>query len=64
MKLFLSALILILSFQLWAKADDINEFEIEGFSVGESLVKYLDQKEITKRTIKHLFTIQIVNSFQ
>lgn len=61
MKLFLSALILILSFQLWAKADDINEFEIEGFSVGESLVKYLDQKEIAKK-INHKTSFHYPNS--
>ena len=61
MRLFLTILILILSFQSWTKADDINEFEIEGFSVGESLVKYLNKKEITKK-INHKTSYHYPNS--
>ena len=46
MRIFLSALILIFSFQSWTKADDINEFEIEGMSVGDSLLDYFNLSEI------------------
>ena len=61
MKSFLLAFLLILSFQSWIKADDINEFEIEGFSVGESLVKYLNQKEIVEK-INHKTSFHYPNS--
>tara|TARA_B100002051_G_C16490486_1_gene512635 strand:+ start:101 stop:700 length:600 start_codon:yes stop_codon:yes gene_type:complete len=46
MRIFLSILILIFSLQSWSKADDISEFEIEGISVGDSLLLYMDEKEI------------------
>ena len=45
MKRLLLILILTLSFQTWTKADDISDFEIEGISVGDSL---LDHFDITK----------------
>ncbi len=40
---------LILSFQSWTKADDIRDFEIEGMSVGDSLLEYFSEKEINKK---------------
>ena len=46
MKRLLLILILILSFQSWTKADDISEFEIEGMSVGDSLLDYFSEEEI------------------
>ena len=39
-------LILILNFQALTKADDISEFEIEGISIGESVLKYYSKKKI------------------
>ena len=48
MRLFLSVLILIFSLQCWAKADDIRDFQIEGMSVGDSLLNYF-----SKTTIKN-----------
>ena len=39
-------LILTLSFQTLVKADDIRDFEIEGMSVGDSLLDYMTKKEI------------------
>ena len=50
MKRLLLILILTLSFQSWTKADDVSEFEIEGMSIGDSLLDYLSIDEI-KRTI-------------
>ena len=45
-RLFLSVIILIFSFQSWAKADDIKSLEIDGFSIGDSLLKYDTKKKI------------------
>jgi len=33
-------LLLVLNFQSWTKADDISEFEIEGMSIGDSLLEH------------------------
>ena len=52
MRIFLSALILIFSLQSFAKAEDISEFEIEGMSVGDSLLKYLSKEEIENKINK------------
>ena len=40
MKRLLLILILTLSFQSLTKADDIRDFEIEGMSIGDSLLEY------------------------
>ena len=45
-KIFITFLILIFSFQSWTKADDISEFEIEGVSIGDSLLDYFSKDEI------------------
>ena len=46
MKRLLLILILTLSFQTLAKADDIRDFEIEGISIGDSLLELFTKKEI------------------
>ena len=46
MKLFLAVLILIFSFQSLVMADDISEFEIEGMSIGDSMLDYVDEDKI------------------
>lgn len=46
MKILLTILVLIFNFQFISKADDIKDFEIEGISVGDSLLKYLSKDEI------------------
>ena len=48
MKLLLSVIILIFGFQSWTKADDVSEFEIEGMSIGESLLNFMSEKQITE----------------
>jgi hypothetical protein len=48
MKQLLLILIFILSFQTLTKADDIKEFEIEGISVGDSLLKHFTKTKIKK----------------
>ena len=52
MKVFLAVLVLILNLQTWAKADDIRDFEIEGMSVGDSLLRLLDEKTILSKLEK------------
>ena len=46
MKRLLLILILSFSFQSWSKADDIRDFEIEGISIGDSLLKYFNEDSI------------------
>ena len=46
MKVFISILILIFSLQSLTKADDIRDFEIEGISIGDSLLEKISQKDI------------------
>ncbi len=48
MKRLLLILILTFSVQSWIKADDIRDFEIEGMSIGDSLLDYYSEKKITK----------------
>lgn len=47
MRFFLIILILIFSFQSLAKANDIKDFELEGFSLGDSLLNFFTKKQIT-----------------
>ena len=46
MKFFLITLILIFNFQSLSKADDIKDFEIEGMSIGDNLLNYIDVSKI------------------
>ena len=46
MKRFLLILILTFSFQTLSKADDISDFEIEGISIGDSLLDHATIQEI------------------
>ena len=48
MRVFLSVLVLILSLQSFTKADDISDFEIEGISVGDSLLDHYSINEINE----------------
>ena len=53
MKRLLLILILTLSFQSLTKADDIMDFEIEGFSVGDNLINHMTKKEIINNDEGH-----------
>ena len=46
MRIFLTVLILIFSFQSLTKSDDIKDFQIEGMSVGDSLLNFFDKSKI------------------
>ena len=54
MNRLLLILILTFSFQSWTKADDIRDFEIEGMSIGDSLLNFFTKEEISKNT-KNIF---------
>ena len=51
MKRLLLILILTFSFQAWTKADDIRDFEIEGMSVGDSLLDFFSLNSIEDNII-------------
>ena len=48
MRVFIAVVVLIFSLQSWTKADDIRDFQIEGMSIGDSLLKYMNLNEIKK----------------
>ena len=49
MRVFIAVLILIFSFQSWARANDISDFEIEGISIGDSALNYFSKDELEDR---------------
>ena len=49
MKKYLLIIILTLNIQSLTQADDIRDFEIEGMSVGHSLLNFFSEKEINKK---------------
>ena len=53
MKRLLIILILTFGFQTLTKADDIRDFQIEGMSIGDSLLDYFTKKEIRKSLIRN-----------
>ena len=50
MKFFIVLFFLIFSFQSGIKADDIRDFQIEGISIGDSILKYFTLDEIKRNT--------------
>jgi len=50
MRIFISVLLLIFSLQSFSKADDIRDFEIEGISIGDSVLDFFTEEEIKKNT--------------
>jgi hypothetical protein len=51
MKKLVLIFILTFSFQTLAKADDIRDFQIEGMSIGDSLLDFFSEEEIKKSLI-------------
>ncbi len=49
MKIFLSVLVLIFSLQSWTKADEINEYTIEGMSIGDSALDFFSEERLEER---------------
>jgi len=54
MKRLLLIFILTLSFQTLVKADDIRDFEIEGMSVGDSLLDFMTINEINSSKLNYV----------
>ena len=52
MRVFIIVLVLIFSLQSWTKADDINDLQIEGMSIGDSLLNYFSEEIIIKHKRK------------
>ena len=68
MKKFFTIIALSLYFIIPLKADDIRDFQIEGISIGESLLDYLSKKKIVERkkaTIREVknFTVYLFSKF-
>tara|TARA_B110000971_G_scaffold195004_1_gene209087 strand:+ start:39 stop:617 length:579 start_codon:yes stop_codon:yes gene_type:complete len=53
MKRLLLIIILTFSFQSWTKADDIRDFQVEGMSIGDSLLDFLTVNEIKQNTLPY-----------
>ena len=47
-KLFI-IIIIFISFQSWTKADDLRDIEIEGISIGDSLLDFITESQIMER---------------
>jgi len=55
MKIVIIVITFILSFQLFSKADDVKDFEIEGFSIGDSLLKFYSIDEIKENIDPNIY---------
>lgn len=55
MRIFITVLILIFSLQSLTRADDISDFEIEGISIGDSLLDHFTKDEILNATDIHKY---------
>ena len=53
MRVLIAVLVLIFSLQSWTKADDISDFEIEGISIGDSLLDHMSLNEIKEKEKNH-----------
>ena len=49
-------LIILINLQSWTKADDIRDFQIEGMSIGDSLLNYFSKENIISNTSKNVFS--------
>lgn len=52
MKRLFLIVVITLSFQSWIMADDIRNFQIEGMSIGDSLLNHFSKKEIEKSRLE------------
>ena len=62
MKRLLLILILTVNFQSWTKADDIKNIEIEGISIGDSLLDYMSRNEIKEEFKRTNFLYQYLKN--
>ena len=59
MRIFLIVLILIFNLQSLSKADDIRDFEIDGLSIGDSILVNYNIDEIENNSLKRLISTVI-----
>ena len=52
MRVFIVVLVLIFSLQSGTKAEDISDFQIEGMSIGDSLLDFYSEEEVEKNIRK------------
>ena len=64
MKKFLAILILIFILQTPSQADDIRDFQIEGMSIGDSLLDYFSEEEIKENLPYKTLAKKKFNSFE
>ena len=50
MRILIAILVLIFGLQSWTKANEINKFEIEGMSIGDSALKFFSEQDIKKNS--------------
>ena len=62
MRTFIAVLVLIFSLQSWTKADDISDFQIEGMSIGDTLIDFFTKKEIRKERKYRIKYLIILNN--
>jgi len=55
MRVFLTVLVLIFGLHSWTYGDDARDFEIEGMSIGDSLLDYYSEEEIKKKIMSHWY---------
>ena len=64
MKGIILFIIITICLQSWTKADDIREFQIEGMSIGDSLLTYINNKKFTKYEAADYFTDDKITLYQ
>tara|TARA_B100001063_G_C16611856_1_gene476135 strand:- start:104 stop:691 length:588 start_codon:yes stop_codon:yes gene_type:complete len=64
MRFILITIFLILSFQSLTKADDVRDFEIEGMSIGDSLLDHFSEEEIKKELSNKYYYAKSTEFFQ
>ena len=47
--------LLLFSFPTPSQADDIRDFQIEGVSIGDSLLDYMSEEEIKENNVVHVY---------
>ena len=56
MKPLIILFFIVISLQSWTKADDIRDFEIEGLSIGDSLLNFASEKKIKSSISSNQYT--------
>ena len=52
MRTFIAVLVLIFSLQSWTKADDISDFELDGISIGDSILNFISEDVISTEHVQ------------